>query len=71
MRISALNKILTLAAFVFAMVFVAGRAAHAYLDPGTGSYVFQILVAGLLGFAFSIKLFWKRIVAFFSKLFSK
>jgi hypothetical protein len=71
MYLSGLNKILTLSVYVIAMVFVAGRDAHAYLDPGTGSYIFQILVAGLLGFAFAAKLFWKRIVDFFAKLFSK
>ena len=38
--------------------------AHAYLDPGTGSYIFQLLLAGLFGAAFAIKLFWAKIKAF-------
>lgn len=45
---------------------LAGSAA-AYIDPGTGSYVLQIAIAFLVGLAFSIKVFWKRIVAFFRK----
>ena len=40
--------------------------AFAYLDPGTGSYLVQILIAGLVGAAFSIKIFWQRIKDFFS-----
>jgi len=47
------------------------REAHAYLDPGTGSYILQILIAGLVGGAFMLKVFWGRIVEFFSKSSSK
>lgn len=38
-----------------------------YLDPGSGSYILQLLLAALLGGAFALKIFWKRIVAFFNK----
>ena len=47
------------------------REAHAYLDPGTGSYILQILIAGLVGALFMLKMFWGRIVGFFSKSSSK
>lgn len=46
------------------------RDVHAYLDPGTGSYVLQLVLAALLGGLFAIKLFWKNIKGFFSKMFS-
>jgi hypothetical protein len=39
--------------------------AYAYLDPGTGSMILQAVVAGALGSAFAIKMFWQRIVGFF------
>lgn len=45
------------------------QAAFAYIDPGTGSYVLQIAVAFLVGLAFSVKIFWKKISAFFRKSF--
>jgi len=45
--------------------------AHAYLDPGTGSYIFQLLIAGVVGLAFVIKVFWGRIKGFFTRLFSR
>jgi hypothetical protein len=34
--------------------------ASAYIDPSTGSYVLQLLLAGLLGALFALKVFWKR-----------
>jgi hypothetical protein len=45
--------------------------AYAYIDPGTGSYVIQIVIAFLVTTLFLIKSFWIRIKVFFTKLFSK
>ncbi len=60
-------------------VFVLLAASHtnfhyklcAYLDPGTGSIIIQVLVAGLFGALFVVKLFWGKIKNLFKKLFSK
>ena len=48
------------------LIIVMTGAAHAYVDPGTGSYLLQILIAGLLGAAFALKLYWTRIKSFLS-----
>ena len=53
------------------LVLVLNGHALAYVDPGTGSYVLQLIVAGLLGLAFAIKGFWRSIRAFCLRLFSK
>ena len=45
--------------------------AYAYIDPGIGSYIFQIIIAALLGAAYTIKLFWGNIKTFFENTFSK
>jgi hypothetical protein len=37
----------------------------AYLDPGTGSFVIQALVAAAAGLAVTLKLYWFRIKGFF------
>lgn len=37
-----------------------------YIDPGSGSYFVQVIIAALLGAAFWIKMSWHRIKAFFS-----
>ncbi len=52
-------------------LLVLPQDAHAYLDPGTGSYVLQMIIAGLLGAAFAIKMSWFRIKRFISGLFSR
>jgi len=51
------------------LVLATARDAHAYLDAGTGSYILQALVAGLLGAGFAIKTFWRNIKVFFSRIF--
>ena len=44
-----------------ALIFVLCFPAYAYLDPGTGSYFLQIIVATLLGAMYAIKQFlYKR-----------
>lgn len=47
------------------------QKAYAYLDPGTGSYILQLILGVLLGAFFAVKIFWKNIKASFSNLFSK
>lgn len=36
----------------------------AYLDPGSGSMIVQMIVGGTAAAAVGIKLFWRRILAF-------
>ncbi len=44
--------------------------SYAYIDPGTGSIVAQATIAAVLGVVFWIKLAWRRIVQFVSRMFS-
>ncbi len=39
----------------------------AYLDPGSGSFIFQILIGVALTLGVAIRVFWSRIVSFFRK----
>ncbi len=57
--------------FAVAIAIAFPPKADAYLDPGTGSYVLQILAAFFLGGIFVIKTFWQQIKAFFSKFSGK
>ena len=41
----------------------------AYLDPGTGSYALQILLATLFGGMFALKQSWAELRAWFSSRF--
>lgn len=44
---------------------------HTYLDPGSGSYFIQLLLASLMGALFVIGIYRKKVTDFFRKLFSK
>ena len=37
----------------------------AYLDPGSGSLILQILIGAVAGFFFAIKAYWIKIKSFF------
>ena len=39
----------------------------AYIDPGTGSFVLQMIIGGVAGAFVTVKLFWGRIRARFRK----
>lgn len=51
------------------LILIHTHEAHAYIDPGTGSYVLQVIIGGLVGALFVVKVYWRRIKAFFSSLF--
>jgi len=58
--------------FVISLFYlISPQKLYAYLDPGTGSFIFQLIIAALLGGLFAIKIFWKRIKTFLKNLFSK
>jgi hypothetical protein len=40
---------------------------QAYLDPGSGSIIIQLLIAGLMAVGIVVKVFWKRIKGFFNR----
>ena len=44
---------------IIACVFA--KPAHAYLDPGSGSYLIQMLIASLVGGGLFFKTFWVKI----------
>jgi hypothetical protein len=36
-----------------------------YLDPGSGSFILQIVIAAALGGAYAVKVYWKKIKKLF------
>lgn len=59
-------KIILLLSF-FTLLFYG--QLFAYLDPGAGSYMLQLLIAGLAGALLAVKVFWNNIAQFLKKLF--
>lgn len=51
-------------ALVLLLTFILLPApALAYLDPGTGSFVIQGIIAAVVGAGIAVKMFWHRIKA--------
>ena len=48
-------------------LFIFPSNAYAYMDPGTGSMLLQVLAASLLG----LGVFWRRITTFLKGVFRK
>ena len=63
----ALQILLRHAILSMSAVLVLHDYALAYIDPSTGSYIIQIILAGVLGALFAIKTYWGRIKLFFTK----
>ena len=61
------SRIYVLILLCLAFCFVTLPAANAYVDPGTGSFVFQAIVGGILAVGLAVKMFWRRIVAFVTR----
>lgn len=64
------SRRLALVGLFFLLLLFPARA-QAYIDPGTGSYVLQLLIAGLLGALFALKVFWHKMIGFFKGLFGR
>lgn len=60
---------LPIVALILALSF--SPEAHAYLDPGSGSYMLQILLGTLVAGFFVIKQYWHRLKYFFKERFGK
>ena len=65
------RKIARLVGIMLLFHFVFPRNAYAYLDPATGNYILQIVLAVLVGGLFAVKHYYGKIGDFFANLFSK
>lgn len=57
--------------FISVISLVIPKPAMAYLDPGSTSYLYQILVAAVFGFLFYAKTVFNWIKSFFKGISSK
>ena len=55
------------AALVGIVLLLFERPAAAYLDPGSGSMLLQILLGGFAAFGVVIRLYWGRVSDLFSR----
>lgn len=55
-----MNPTLRVAALVSAGFLMFERSVHAYLDPGSGSMLLQVLLGGFAAVGVVIRLYWQR-----------
>lgn len=60
-----MSRFLKFLLVVPAFLLLLEQPAQAYVDPGTGSLLLQLLLGGVAGAAVLLKLFWHRILRFF------
>ena len=46
------------------LLILPASSARAYLDPGAGSVMLQLLLGGVAGLFVIVKFYWRRILAF-------
>ena len=52
-------QIFSIASLAFFGVYI--QSAYAYIDPGTGSMVVQVLIGALVGLGIAIKVYWYKL----------
>jgi hypothetical protein len=62
---------LPLLSSVFLLLVISERPAEAYIDPGTASYVFQVIAGAVLGGVFLLRTYWSRVVTSVRSLVSR
>ena len=65
-KFNVTNGLFTLYVLILFLGFFS-KPAFAYLDPGTGSYVVQVIIGAILAASVTIKIYWKKITQFFTK----
>jgi len=60
------SKLIPLVAilFIFHQFFISN--AYAYIDPGSGSLIIQMLIGTLVGLGIALKVYWHKIRMKFS-----
>jgi hypothetical protein len=48
--------------FAVWLLFVCATPAYAYVDPGSGGMLVQLLLGGVAGLAVIVRLYWQRFV---------
>tara|TARA_B110000495_G_C22374563_1_gene243068 strand:- start:257 stop:454 length:198 start_codon:yes stop_codon:yes gene_type:complete len=52
-------QIFSIALLAFFGVYI--QSVHAYIDPGTGSMVVQVLIGAFVGLGIGIKVYWYKL----------
>ena len=62
------RTITRIAVYSAILYFALAEPTYAYIDPGSGSYFLQLLIAGLLAGLYSLKIYWAKVRGFLGKI---
>jgi len=62
-----LSRPLEIAGLSLALVLISASDAWAYIDPGAGSYLFQLMIAGGLASLYTVRRYWQSLKTMLSK----
>jgi hypothetical protein len=70
---SAGDRLLNARSIIIAVgiVVISTADAHAYLDPGTGSMILQVLVGAVAAVGAGVGIYWRRLKAIANDLLGK
>jgi hypothetical protein len=65
------HHVMRAAVLVTLLCLILAPETHAYVDPGSGSFILQFIIAALLGAGLTLKMYWRRGQEFLAGLISK
>lgn len=57
--------------FLLLLFFLTAKSAYAYLDPGSGSFIIQIVIGAFLGGLVTTKIYYRKIKTTVSNILRK
>jgi hypothetical protein len=57
--------------FLLNLSFLPVADHHAYLDPGSGSFILQLILAAILGGLLVLRSYWAKVKDFFLRIFNR
>jgi hypothetical protein len=70
-RIKGTKKYVRIILVIGVVTLWFNSPAYAYINPGVGSILLQMLLGGLVGLAVVLKLYWAQVKKVFQNPFSK
>lgn len=65
------GRTMKILAIIGSMLLMFPGTAAAYLDPGNGSFIFQMLLGMLFTAAVTFRVFWAKLVLFLNNLLGR
>lgn len=65
------NRVAFIQILPIGAAFLWAPDTFAYLDPASGGMILQVVIGVIAGAAFTIKIYWRKILGVFKTVFSR